>query len=329
MQFIEIDSNSNKIKINAIQCYEAWQDALNKWHPYKGSMMWRKLSGIDYLIHQTAKRQNSLGPRSETTEAIYTNFQTRKAELSERIKTLKTNQAKHARLCKAVYANRVPRMLADISRRLSDFPVLANKTLIVGTSALYAYEAAAAVYVEPDSVATEDSAVLWDTRKKISIAAAEPRGFIGLLKSVDKSFEVMGGNTARAANKEGFIVDLIQPASKKVLFSTYSSMADFPEDLVAVEIKGLAWLVSCPKFTAIGIDEQGFPVGLTVPDPRAFALHKHWLSTRDDRNPDKKKRDLEQSIAVFKLVNDKLAFLDFSDDALRAMPLAIRKSILM
>ena len=44
-------------------------------------------------------------------------------------------------------------------------------------------------------------------------------------------------------------------------------------------------------------------------------------------NPDKKKRDLEQSIAVFKLVSDKLSFLDFSDDALRAMPLEIRKSL--
>jgi hypothetical protein len=106
-------------------------------------------------------------------------------------------------------------------------------------------------------------------------------------------------------------------------------MSDFPEDLVAVEIKGLAWLVSCPKFTATGIDDQGFPVDITVPDPRAYAMHKHWLSTRDDRSPDKKKRDLEQSLAVFQLINDKLPFLDFSDKALRAMPFEIRKSSLI
>ena len=329
MKFIDIDSNSNKIKINAIQCYEAWKDAINKWRPYKGSMMWRNVSGIDYLIHQTAKVQKSLGSRSEETESIYRNFQERKSELSERIKALKINQEKHARMCKAVNANRVPRMVADISRRLSDFPVLANKTLIVGTSALYAYEAAAAVYFEPDMVATDDVDVLWDTRKKISIASEEPKGFIGLLKSVDKSFEVMDSNKFRASNKDGFIVDLIQPANKNVMFSHYSSMSDFPEDLVAVEIKGLAWLVSCPKFTATGIDDQGFPVDIIAPDPRAFAMHKNWLSARGDRNPDKKKRDLEQSIAVFKLVSDKLSFLDFSDDALRAMPLEIRKSIKM
>ncbi|PKM11481.1 MAG: hypothetical protein CVV13_08955 [Gammaproteobacteria bacterium HGW-Gammaproteobacteria-3] len=327
MKFIDIDSNSNKVKINAIHCHEVWKDAMNKWRSYRGSMMWRNQSGTDYLIHQTAKIQKSLGARSEATELIYRNFQIRKSELSERIKALKINREKHARMCKAVNANRVPRMVAAISRRLSEFPVLANKTLLVGANALYAYEAAAAVYFESDKMATDDVDVLWDTRKKISIASVEPRGFIGLLKSIDKSFEVMGGNKFRASNKDGFIVDLIQPENRHVIFGNPSSMSDFPEDLIAVEIKGLTWLLSCPKFTATGIDDQGFPVDITVPDPRAFAMHKHWLSTRADRNPDKKKRDLEQSQAVFELVNDKLSFLDFSDNALRALPLKIRKSI--
>ena len=103
-------------------------------------------------------------------------------------------------------------------------------------------------------------------------------------------------------------------------------MSDFPEDLVAVEVKGLEWLVSCPKFTATGIDERGFPVELTVPDPRAFAMHKYWLANRADRNPEKKNRDLAQSLAVFALVMDKLPFLVFADQALRAMPLAIRQA---
>ncbi len=322
MKFIDISSNTNKIKIDAIQCYEALQDAISKSRPYKGSMMWRNISEMDYLIHQTDKRQKSLGARTKETELLYNNFQERKSALSDRVKSLKNNQERNARLCKAVNANRVPRIVADISRRISDFPILSKKTLIVGTNALYAYEAAAAVYFEPDMMATSDVDVLLDTRKKISIASAEPQGFIGLLKSVDKSFEVMVGNRFRfrASNKDGFIVDLIQPAKKDIMFSSCSSMSDFPEDLIAVEMKGLAWLVSCPKFTSIGIDDQGFPVQLTVPDPRAFALHKSWLSTREDRMPAKKNRDLDQAKAVFELITDKLCFLKFSDKALRAVP---------
>ena len=326
MQYIDIDSNSNRIKINAIQCHQALEDALNKWRPYQGSMMWRCLSGTDYLIHQVQKRQKSLGARSPETELIYNHFQERKSELADRIKSLKANQDRNAKLCKAVNANRVPRMVAQISRKIADFPVLANKTLIVGTNALYAYESAAAVFFEPDMLATEDVDVLWDTRKKISIAATEPQGFIGLLKSIDKSFEVMRDSGFSAANKEGFIVDLIQPINKNVLFSNAASMSDFPDDLVAVEIKGLAWLVSCPKFSATGIDEQGYPVKMLVPDPRAYAMHKYWLSNRADRQPDKKKRDLEQSLAVFELINAKLSYLELGDKALQAMPLEIRKS---
>ncbi len=317
MKYIEIDSNSNRIKIDAIQCQQALEDATGKYSHYKGNMMWRNISGTDYLIHQVSKRQKSLGPRSQETESVYQNFNNRKAELSERIQSLKTHLDKQARLCKAVYLNRIPKIVADIARKISEYPVLAHKTLIVGTNALYAYEATAGVFFASDIVATQDVDILWDTRKKISIASTEPSGFIGLLKSVDKSFEVMSHSKFRATNKSGFIVDLIHPLGKDVMFSTDASMSDFPDDLVAVEIKGLSWLVSCPKFKATGIDDQGYPVQMVVPDPRAFAMHKLWLSNREDRSPDKKKRDFEQSLAVFNLVKGPLSYLDLS-----AIPLA-------
>ena len=326
MKFIDIDSNSNRIKINAIQCQQALDDAISKWRPYRGSMMWRNISGTDYLIHQIQKQQKSLGSRSPETESLYNNFQERKSELSNRIKTLKENLERHAKLCKAMNINRIPRMVAQISRRISDFPILSNKTLIIGTNALYAYEAAAAVYFEPDMVSTDDIDILWDTRKKISIASTEPQGFIGLLKSIDRSFEVMSDSKFRASNKDGFIVDLIQPLKKDVIFSNYSSMSDFPDDLIAVEIKGLIWLVSCPKFSAICIDDQGYPVKLIVPDPRAYAMHKYWLSKREDRSPDKKKRDLEQSLTVFKLIIERLSYLDINDRSLKAMPFEVKQS---
>jgi len=65
---------------------------------------------------------------------------------------------------------------------------------------------------------------------------------------------------------------------------------------------------------------------LIAPDPRAFAMHKYWLSERYDRNPQKKNRDLEQAIAVFDLVNDQLLFLEFSSDAVRAVPGHLRSA---
>jgi hypothetical protein len=66
---------------------------------------------------------------------------------------------------------------------------------------------------------------------------------------------------------------------------------------------------------------------MIVPDPRAFVLHKFWLSNREDRYPDKKQRDLEQSLAVLDLIKEKLSYLEFNDSALQAMPLELRSKM--
>ncbi len=327
MKYIDLALNSNKIVINTIQCHEVLMEAKAALDHYKGSMHWGIRNNKEYLIHKISqKRLRSLGSRSSETESLHASFTHKKEELSKRVKSLKIKQSEHARMCKAVRANRVPMILAQLSRKLAEFPKIAQKTLIVGTNALYAYEAAAAVYFESDMMETEDVDVLWDTRKRVSIASSEPEGFIGILKSIDKTFSVMSGHRFRASNNKGFIVDLIQPSPKDVMLSQPVAMSDFLDDLVAVEIKGLEWLVSCPKFKSTGIDEQGFPVDLIVPDPRAFAMHKYWLSNQIDRNPQKKKRDLEQAVAVFELVNDRLPYLEFSSHALKAMPANLRRA---
>ena len=82
-------------------------------------------------------------------------------------------------------------------------------------------------------------------------------------------------------------------------------------DLVATEVPGLQWLLNAPKLDGVAIDEDGWPVPMRVPDPRAFALHKAWLSTLPEREPLKKPRDLEQARSVAKLVIDEMPHLTF------------------
>jgi hypothetical protein len=50
---------------------------------------------------------------------------------------------------------------------------------------------------------------------------------------------------------------------------------------------------------------------MRVPDPRAFALHKAWLSGLPTREPLKKPRDLAQARAVAQLVQDDTPQLSF------------------
>ena len=63
------------------------------------------------------------------------------------------------------------------------------------------------------------------------------------------------------------------------------------EDLVGVGMEGLQWLVNAPKVNGIVIAEDGMPLRCWSVDPRAFALHKVWLSERPDREPLKRGRD--------------------------------------
>jgi hypothetical protein len=65
------------------------------------------------------------------------------------------------------------------------------------------------------------------------------------------------------------------------------------------------------------------PAPMIVPDPRAFALHKFWLSSPDDREPVKKQRDREQAMAVGKLIAEHLPQYRFNISELRMFPLEV------
>ena len=97
------------------------------------------------------------------------------------------------------------------------------------------------------------------------------------------------------------------------------------EDLQAIEIEGLTWLVNSPKTSTVVIDEKGYPLDYTCPDPRAFALHKLWLSRRSDRDAAKRIRDELQAKTVAGLIRARLPHLSFEAKDLQALPLALRQ----
>ena len=146
--------------------------------------------------------------------------------------------------------------------------------------------------------------LLWDIRPKLRLYAIDDvdnNGLIDILKKADRSFDLLSEKHFRAVNKDGYMVDLIKPEPRSVLVSE-NRQVGVGDDLMAAEIKNLQWLISAPKFTQIVIGQDGFPATMIVPDPRAFAVHKLWLSNQTDRDTIKKKRDRSQALAVFKLI---------------------------
>jgi hypothetical protein len=120
-------------------------------------------------------------------------------------------------------------------------------------------------------------------------------------------------------------VDLIRPEAKDVFRDRLpTALTDLPDDLEGAAIFGLGWLVNSPKLEAIAVDEKGYPVRLVVIDPRAFALHKAWVSNRQDREPIKAARDLEQAKAAATIATRYLK-KTFDAPDLMALPNVLRE----
>ncbi|WP_242519014.1 GSU2403 family nucleotidyltransferase fold protein [Halochromatium roseum] len=167
-------------------------------------------------------------------------------------------------------------------------------------------------------LASGDVDLLYDTRQRLTLVSQrlEGKGLLGLLKKADRSFECVRPNGFRAANAGQFMVDLVI-APRPLHEAEPITFAD--QGLVDAEVPGLQWLLSVPPLEAVAIDEQGWPVPLRVPDPRAFAFHKAWLSQRMDREPVKKPRDLAQACAMARLIRDELPQFSFAEP-LTALP---------
>ena len=95
---------------------------------------------------------------------------------------------------------------------------------------------------------------------------------------------------------------------------------------MATEVPNLHWLMNSPRIEAVAIQENGVPVLMSVCDPRAFALHKAWLSDQPDRDPVKKPRDLAQAALVAEMIGTYLPQFPFDARALAMMPAKVREA---
>lgn len=322
----EMSSNQRRIFIDTAQLYEGYMAAFRENRNYRGGMHWKKAKGRQYLFRSTDRLGygKSLGPRSIETEKIYREFKRAKQDAKQRLTAFKDRLKEQARFCKAATIQRVPRIVTRILRVLDQYRMLGKNIIIIGTNAVYAYEAAAGVFVDSPIMATGDMDMLWDIRSRLRLAVNDNNGstttgMIDILRKADRSFERIRKQKFRAVNKHGYMVDLVKSEPKPIIKTERTRIGD-ASDLSAAEIKNLQWLASAPKFSQVVIGDDGFPAAMICPDPRAFALHKIWLSAQPDREPMKKKRDRDQAVVVAYLVNRYLPQYNFSASELRMFP---------
>jgi hypothetical protein len=316
----ELTLNQRRQLIDVQQAFAAYRTALQTFDKSnKGSMAWKRSGGHEYLYRIEGKRQSSLGRRTVETERIKADYtRSRTASRANLTKMRKSIEAMAA-VNRALGLARVPRLAANLIRALDKQRLLGDGLFVVDTHALFAYEAASGVIFKQDVLTTQDLDLLADTRSQLVVALAAGErgdGVLACLQKVDPSF-VLQKSGFRAINDSNYLVDVIRPTTRNEASSTDINLGGF----VPVGIDGLSWLVNAPRFEAIAIAEDGIPVWMPCIDPRAFALHKLWLSKRPDRRALAKPRDRAQAEAVAGVA--RLLGLEFSKRALSALPKAL------
>jgi len=327
--FKKMTDNQRQVFIDTVHLYEAFLDTYKKSRSYAGGMHWKKSKDREYLFRSRDRYGygKSLGARSPETEKIIDEFRKTKRDLKERMYILKERLKEQARFCKAAMIQRVPRIVTNILRMLVQQNLLGKNIVVIGTNALYAYEAAAGVFFDRPIMATKDMDILWDIRPKLTLLAddkTEPGGLLAILRKTDRSFELSSSQRFRAVNRHGYMVDLIKAEPKEMMTRELRRMGG-PGDLEAIEIRNLQWLLSSPKFSQVVIGDDGYPSEMAVPDPRSFALHKFWLSGQTDREPVKKQRDRDQAMGVVRLVIQHLPQYAFTRADLEMFPKQVLK----
>jgi hypothetical protein len=317
MNFPELELDQRRQLIDVQQRFEAWRTADRAFRASnKGSLTWKRVKGKDYLYRIVDRyTQKYIGPRSPETELLKNDYVASRASNRARVTKMRKGIEKSAPINRAMGLGRVPRAAAKILRALDRAGLLGAGLFIVGTHALYAYEAKSGIIFEPELLATRDVGLLADVRSRLVLAIddKEREGILPILKSVDESFAVQG-DLFRAVNADGYFVDVIRQIRREEISANEYDLGG----IVPVGMDGLKWLVSSPRFEATAIAEDGAPVWMSCIDPRAFALHKYWVSKQDSRETIKRRRDALQAAAVA-LVAERLG-LKFNQKELSALP---------
>jgi hypothetical protein len=299
MNFAELDNEQRRQLIDVQQAFATYRPAALELERL-GSLIWQTSRGKRYLTEQHQNVRKSLGRETSELRARKEAHDAKRKKLAATTRGLKKRLDRMASMNRALKLGRIPNIAGRILRELDRENLLSTHIIVAGTNALFAYEAATGTLLDSQYLATTDADLLWDSNQSLLLAATGvPReGLLGVLRRADKSFRADYG--LNPTNDDGYIVDLLCAENEN--FQTMRVNAD----IEATQMAGIQWLLTPPHLDTTIIAEDGYPVRVVVPDPRTFALHKLWVSRREDRSPLKRPRDVAHAQVVAELVDQYL-----------------------
>jgi Nucleotidyltransferase len=299
--FLAQTENQNRQYLDAQALLRAHGLAIKASYEVRGSMIWRELRGVRYLIRTSvSSAQKTIGPDSADTRKIYSDFMQRKQDATQRVKSLSARIQEQRKLNRVYRIGRTPNVVVKILQCLASAG-LADKFLTVGTHAMYAYESACGVMVAPDALATRDLDLLFDSRKRLAFVSTMQKldtSLIAVLRKADPSFHVMRQQLQTAVNQDGFEVDVIRRMATDGDPHPLR-MTDDENDLWAVQVPSGQDMLSGRLFEQMVVSTSGEMAIMRTLHPLDFVRIKQTLGHKIDRDPLKQPKDLLQA----KLVN--------------------------
>ena len=315
--FIEFSESQRQTYRGLVEAHQAYREAWQQVQVHRGGMHWKKIRDRQYLYRYRDRygHGGSLGRRSPQTEQLFADFTRERQESRARSRECWRHLAEQARFCRAARLPRLPGAAAKILRRLEEHES-GVQLQVIGIAALYAYAFAAGVFLAGSALQG-----LWgEARHRLTLAGEmSADDLLRLLRRADRSFAQLPGADCRAANRDGLQVRLLKGGLKQSGKFRVVTVPGAREPLPP-EAGQLQYLAAAPQLSQVVIGQDGRPVTMVVPDPRAFALHRLWWSRQEDRDGGSRARDLDQALVVASLVLRHLPQYDLSSPELDMFP---------
>lgn len=305
---LELSPAITRQYIDAVAVFDALDEATAEAAQVRGGMYWHAGPAASpeskYLVRTTpAGAETSLGARTPDTQKIYDKFTQRKRDSTERMAGLRAALEQQQRMNRALRVGRVDPLVVNLLNRLASTQLSAHFR-VVGTHALYAYEAAAGVRLDADALATRDIDLLWDTRKRLIFSTQLARvdsSMLGVLKKVDSTFRMRKSQKYTAVNKDGFEVDIIR-REQAGADPHPIKLSDEDEDFWVAQAHRANVLLDSPGFSAVIVATNGTTARMNTVHPATFVAFKRWLANQANRDALKRRRDVLQADAVHELL---------------------------
>jgi hypothetical protein len=320
MQIVKpFDEEQVRVLVNLRQHYEVWMEAERSLARLPYGMVWKTVSGKDYLYETRDRRGNgrSLGPRGPATEEAFLAYQSSKAKLRAKGKQSWATLERTCRLYRALRLPMIDGQAAVVLRELDRRNLLGSHLLVVGTNAMpaYAVEAAGRIGDAPDQ--TDDFDIAWTARPEDRRADDPPVMLWSALKAADATYTVNSERSFQARNAKAYeVVFLVAPSRASGL-----NRKDQPKPVPSPEQE---WLLLGVVVDQVVVARNATPARIVSPDPRWFALHKLWMADQAKGDPLKRGKDRAQGEQLLRAIDEAMPRFPIDQAFLRSVPEELR-----